>query len=234
MTGTLKGTVQGALWVAVTAGVSYEVAEGVSALTGVNAHSATLYSQTAAKRTAGLIKAIAHGLSRAALSKLRYGTTKGAFMSGFISLGFSVGAKAEYGAIKMAIIGGTVSELGGGKFANGAMGSAFEYLFNDALYGFKTGSLLDIAGKIWALPNTIVGLIYGGVGYISGLIMGTNPSITFGHNAIEFVDNPFVMKNAAITLGNTISYKVTSITQTQPNHHLRLLLLYASLSKDDK
>ncbi len=30
----------------------------------------------------------------------------------------------------MAIVGGTASEIGGGKFANGACGSAFQYLFN--------------------------------------------------------------------------------------------------------
>ncbi len=33
----------------------------------------------------------------------------------------------------MAIVGGTASAIGGGKFSNGAMGSAFQYLFNDAL-----------------------------------------------------------------------------------------------------
>jgi hypothetical protein len=35
----------------------------------------------------------------------------------------------------MAIVGGTVSAIGGGKFANGAMASAFQYLFNDTLAG---------------------------------------------------------------------------------------------------
>ena len=53
-------------------------------------------------------------------------------MSGFVSSGFSVGAgEGATGAFKMAIIGGTVSEIGGGKFANGARGSAFQYLFNE-------------------------------------------------------------------------------------------------------
>ncbi len=36
----------------------------------------------------------------------------------------------------MAIVGGTASAIGGGKFSNGAMGSAFQYLFNDALANF--------------------------------------------------------------------------------------------------
>ena len=50
------------------------------------------------------------------------------FLSGFVSSGFSVGGKqGAIGAIKMAIVGG--------KFANGAMGSTFQYLFNDTLVG---------------------------------------------------------------------------------------------------
>ncbi len=64
LTGTVEGTLKGALWGGITAGVSFGVAEGVSALTDINAHSATLFSQTAAKRTAGFIKAIAHRLSQ--------------------------------------------------------------------------------------------------------------------------------------------------------------------------
>jgi hypothetical protein len=77
---------------------------------------------------------VAHGLSRTAISELRYGTGKGAFLSGFVSSGFSVGKGAgPGGAFAMAIVGGTASAIGGGKFANGAMGSAFQYLFNDWL-----------------------------------------------------------------------------------------------------
>ncbi len=45
----------------------------------------------------------------------------------------------------MAIIGGTASAIGGGKFSNGAMGSAFQYLFNDL--SFKQ-SMQKLWGKI--------------------------------------------------------------------------------------
>jgi len=49
-----------------------------------------------------------------------------------VSSGFSVGGgKGATGAFQMAIVGGTVSAIGGGKFANRAMGSAFQYMFND-------------------------------------------------------------------------------------------------------
>ncbi len=56
----------------------YIVAEGVSAMTGINAHSASFFNGV---NRASVLKAIAHGLSRTAISELRYGTTKGAFLS---------------------------------------------------------------------------------------------------------------------------------------------------------
>jgi hypothetical protein len=58
----------------------------------------------------------------------------GGFWSGFASSVLSVGTK-DYGGVTgrtmiMAVVGGTVSELTGGKFANGAVGGAFVHLFN--------------------------------------------------------------------------------------------------------
>jgi hypothetical protein len=61
-----------------------------------------------------------------------------------------------------------------------------------------------ILGKIWNIPNTILGLTFGGIGHVAGWIMGTNPSITFGNNAIQFHNNPLMP--SAITLGNVIVY----------------------------
>jgi hypothetical protein len=57
-----------------------------------------------------------------------------AFWSGFASSAFSVGTKG-YGGVTgrtliMATVGGTVSQLTGGKFANGAVTGAFVHLFN--------------------------------------------------------------------------------------------------------
>lgn len=69
--------------------------------------------------------------------------------------------------------------------------------------GFFNG-VLDVAGKIWALPNTLVGLAYGGVGYVLGWMMGTNPSISFANNAIQFENNPLMA--TAMTFGNVIVY----------------------------
>ncbi len=69
-------------------------------------------------------------------------------------------------------------------------------------------NVYDILGKIWTLPNTVVGLVYGTAGYIAGSILGTNPSVNIGHNAIQFHNNPLMHPSSAITLGNTISYGI--------------------------
>lgn len=62
---------------------------------------------------------------------------------------------------------------------------------------FGTG--LDILGKVWNLPNTIVGLVWGGIGLVAGA------DVTLGNNAMQFENHP-LMLFGAITLGNTIHY----------------------------
>ena len=177
MTGSVSGTLKGAFWGGVMAGVAFGVAEGAGALMGnnFNAHGSTLLSGTAKERTAGLIKAIGHGLSRTAISKLRYNTTKGAFFSGFATSGFSVGGgQGSAGAIKMAIVGGTIAEIGGGRFANGAMSSAFQYLYNESFSDMmarksafptektRTESAKD-AGEFFGTASSVTGVIGGAI-----------------------------------------------------------------------
>jgi hypothetical protein len=72
---------------------------------------------------------------------------------------FTIGLGLEGGTIASAIIGGTASALGGGRFANGAVTGAFGYLYNaknlfntkgsDSLNS-RTGQL-DQSGRV---PNT--------------------------------------------------------------------------------
>ncbi|HKU54105.1 MAG TPA: hypothetical protein VJP60_01980 [Rhizomicrobium sp.] len=64
----------------------------------------------------------------------------------------------------------------------------------------------NVAGKIWNLPNSLIGLGYGTLGYLAGwpshwLGWQEAPGITTGNNAVQFTDNPFGGVSA-ITLGN--------------------------------
>ena len=56
-------------------------------------------------------------------------------------------------------------------------------------------------GKIWSLPNTVVGILIG----MAGMPFGAHMRI--GDNAIEFLDYPWGdSRGAALTLGNVILY----------------------------
>ena len=79
-------------------------------------------------------KAVAHGISRIAIAKAQGQKTSSAFWSGFAASGFSIGTE-KYGGVSgrtaiMAVVSGTVSQITGGKFSNGAVTGAFIHLFN--------------------------------------------------------------------------------------------------------
>lgn len=80
----------------------------------------------------------------------------------------------------------------------------------------------NLLGKLWNLPNTILGLAVGLTGQVVGMVLypigaffewitgkenyfSKFPTITPGHNAIQFHNNPFMFLGA-LTLGNVISY----------------------------
>ncbi len=79
-------------------------------------------------------KAVLHGLSRALISKAQGGKWSAGFWSGFA--GSALAPLSGYASTsngKMAIsaiVGGTASKLGGGKFANGAVSAAFVHMYN--------------------------------------------------------------------------------------------------------
>lgn len=63
----------------------------------------------------------------------------------------------------------------------------------------------NLLGKLWNAPNTALGLLYGGLGYAAGKVLGTDPHASIGGNAIQFTNNPFGGVSA-ITIGNTTTY----------------------------
>ena len=92
------------------------------------------FFNTQGHEVAALFKAAAHGVSRALIAKAQGQKMSSAFWSGFAASAFSVGSRGFGGrtnrTLIMATVGGTVSQLTGGKFANGAVTGAFVHLFN--------------------------------------------------------------------------------------------------------
>jgi len=90
----------------------------------------------------GIIRSSLHGITRAAISKAQGGKWSAGFWSGFASSALAPlasSASTFEGKIAMsAIVGGTASELGGGKFANGAVTGAFVMMYNEMGHTYKT------------------------------------------------------------------------------------------------
>uniref|UniRef100_UPI00249461A1 RHS repeat domain-containing protein n=1 Tax=Shewanella algicola TaxID=640633 RepID=UPI00249461A1 len=104
--------------------------------------------------SAGALKVAAHGVAGGVSSVLNGGK----FGHGFLSAGVTQalgnvkglftnapqGIDRISNAVKAAVIGGTISEITGGKFTNGAITGAFSRLLNDdALAGSKKASTLN-------------------------------------------------------------------------------------------
>ena len=64
--------------------------------------------------------------------------------------------------------------------------------------------LLDLLGKAWNLPNTLLGLVYGALGHLAGWAFRTRPFVSLGNNAIQFHNSALML--TAMTLGNVIIY----------------------------
>ena len=66
----------------------------------------------------------------------------------------------------------------------------------------------DVVGKLWNLPNSVIGLGYGAAGYLAGWpshwlgLQDEAPGITSGNNAVQFTYSPLMAPGSAITLGN--------------------------------
>ena len=70
---------------------------------------------------------------------------------------------------------------------------------------------LDLLGKIWNLPNTLLGFIAGGIEFIAGEMLGTDPQVNFGNNSIQFTNLPWGEgSGGALTLGNVQLYSGTA------------------------
>jgi len=88
-------------------------------------------------------RALMHGLIQGGSAEAQGGEFRHGFYSGFATATaspISSAAGGGYsGAIVAAVVGGTASAVGGGKFANGAVSGAFQYLLNDAQHDREDG-----------------------------------------------------------------------------------------------
>ncbi len=64
----------------------------------------------------------------------------------------------------------------------------------------------DILGKLWASPCTLLGLLWGGLGYLLSKLHGGRPQLCFGNNAVQFIGNAGVFARSALVMGNVIIY----------------------------
>ncbi len=101
------------------------------------------------------VEILAHGVVQGGLAEISGGDFGPAFLAGFAgaALGKFAGPlvknNSAAGLIAAAVIGGTASELGGGKFANGAITGSFAYLLSSGMDLKKLGrDALSLGGKV--------------------------------------------------------------------------------------
>lgn len=66
--------------------------------------------------------------------------------------------------------------------------------------------IVDVLGKLWAAPYTLLGLAYGLAGHLLSRLRAVPARICFGNNAIQFINSICIARGAALTLGNVILY----------------------------
>ena len=178
-----------------------------------------------------LMRAISHGVVRGILGRAQGGNFGNGFMSGFASsaLGnITKGLKNMHTAMKLsfhALVGGTVSAIGGGKFANGAVSAAVVYLFNDHTHEGNSENLV----KDWLTGSGPRMRVYGPENSMTK-DLSTDPAIEYFKNkfltnygsigdakyyAVKFGITDFFFANTN-TLANIGSYGL-SIYQTGSN-----------------
>lgn len=149
----------------------------------------------------------------------------GALSSGIDVQGLISGKETTDVALRVATgaaINGTISELGGDKFGNGALSGAFHQLWQDAhtQNWRKTEIVMRLVGLYNAREATLIGLgagtVLAGIAYLAN-----KPAVKFSMNESGL----FVFENAGagagtgLTLGNTILYTPEPAGGTETLHH---------------
>jgi len=120
---------------------------------------------------------LAHGALQGGLTEATGGEFRHGFYAGFASsaLAGPVSGLAPGGTtgqtVAAAVVGGTASAIGGGKFANGAVSGAFTYMFNHAAHdnGRSGYSFSD------GLKDATSGALQGAAAFVDGIIPFGDP-----------------------------------------------------------
>jgi len=137
------GSLRAGLWGALSAAVFWGIGTGFSQTRTVGTGTAMKTIREASG--ASIAKAAAHAAAGGTLNVLQGGKFGHGFLSAGVSEALSpaIGTASSgggaggvvAGTVASAVVGGTVSELSGGKFGNGAQTGAFQYLFNQVVHG---------------------------------------------------------------------------------------------------
>ncbi|MEI6641973.1 MAG: FG-GAP-like repeat-containing protein [Novosphingobium sp.] len=152
----------------------------------------------------------------------------GVISTGVDAQGLVSGKEAEDVALRVAAgaaINGTISELSGDKFGNGALTGAFHQLWQDARTQNwqKTEIVMRLVGLYNAREATLIGLGAGTVlaGYA---YLANKPAVKFSMNeaGLFVFENAGAGPGAGLTLGNTILYTPESSGGRKTlNHEIR-------------
>jgi len=237
MTGTLKGALKGALFGAIGAGFAVGIGD-------VFGHGASGLFAKGAQIGKELLRATAHGLSRGIISVAQGGTFKSGFASGFASSFFSPGTTGKGGFLGRtsisAIVGGTASKIGGGKFSNGAVSGAFVHMFNaeniktyfstvgaaiSGLFGLnvevgyyhnstQSGLLLTGGGTVGidASINIKSGYVNGNASSLDGWFTNGTQSVWYGEGTVMYSNGQYAGYSRGLSVG-PLPYTAT-ISQT--------------------
>ena len=236
-TGAVIGGITGGLSAGLNGGNLGDVLRGVAvggisgAITGSLLHG----MEGAAEASGQFLDKAAHVAGHGVVGGASNVALGGKFQDGFLSA--AAGAYASWTIMKnstiastiasngfgrtalASVVGGTTSVLGGGKFANGAYTAAFQHLLNSEAGNSKNSIgnklkragdfALDLIGKVWNLPNTAIGLVWGTIGLTVELVSSSfsrtwDFGVSFGHNSIQFTGHN--LAGSAQALGNTTHY----------------------------
>jgi RHS repeat-associated protein len=78
------------------------------------------------------------------------------------------------------------------------------------------------AGPLWNSPNTLLGLIWAGIGSLTG-----HTTWSTENNAIVVENHPFMMHGSGITLGNVIIYQGEATSDLSAHEHQHIIQGYA-------